>query len=214
MKTQRICALFMIIMLVFLSVPSTIYARVNVGATEHPVQTPTDRRNAFEFCELYASRYRDFTKDGACIDEPIIPFVETEQGFFVSVTAGLLGLDLETYNVDSLDMTMQSAIFTEDTNQEHIISFVTALSALEYDYLAGTLMPYETMLTGKSYDPTTKAVQLWLDVIMPAYEETKRKSEYALGEKFLIYSENYDYYLVCTEYQSSFVYSIVAEARK
>lgn len=207
---KRLCIIFLLVLSMIISVPKTI----NAGFNPKTEPKPTERRNAFEFCELYATRYHDFRSEGAEIFDPLVPVIKTDDGIFVSVTAGLLCLDPETFSVNSLDMTFQSPLFSDDTNQRNIINFLTALSALEYDYEAGKLMPYETMLTGKIYNPITKAMKLWDDVIIPAYEGSQSKSQSNKGEKFLIYSANYDYYLVCTEYKNYYVYSVIAESRQ
>lgn len=162
----------------------------------------TNRVGLVDFCELYTERYITVQKKRGIEDNRMgMNFgVLANAGdfLFVSTTAGEVNVCKDTLEITEATFTLFDLDADSATNDRHSMSFVSALSALEFDCLDERQISLDSVLHGGPKDAFEKSVGIYNDEIFDIvnnYDVSKARS----GDRVLVYSGNYDYYL---EYQS------------
>lgn len=168
----------------------------------------TERRALVEFVELYSSRFAVYANEsGIDFDTSIyasIPPWKKGDLLIFETSAGSAGVNLDTYDLHDLVMTLYSLSDDDTGNELCATSCLVAISALEYDAL------YEVGPVKKSAIEDAAAI---FDEIGNGLEEA---IEYSMnnGGRFLVYCGNYNYFIEYVSFDThDFIY-LIAEERK
>lgn len=162
----------------------------------------TNRVGLVDFCELHTKRYV-FAQQERDVDNDIIGanygvLANVDDFLFVSTSAGNVNVYKNTLEINEATFTLYDFDSDEATNDRHSMNFVSALSALEFDYLDERQISLDSVLHGGPKNAFEKSAVIYNDEIFDivnSYDISKARS----GDRVLVYSGNYDYYL---EYQS------------
>ena len=160
---------------------------------------PTTERNLMDFCESYMKRLVSVIKDND-IDYDLYTFggdilSDFAEEYLVQVTAGDLIVKKENLCISEGSFTLSISSASEEKNAEYAMSFIAAFSALEHESMADSHRSLEDRLVGETQSCYEESRSIFLEVISPAltpdvFERVRN------GEEVLLYSGNYDYYLV------------------
>ena len=169
----------------------------------------TKYHGALEFCELYATRLPK-AYEMAEIDDEIrisrdLVFGQLSDNLItVSSDGGLLDIDLEDFTVVMLDTVLYDFQKTDDKNGALFARCVTAFSALEYDDIEASFFSLNAKvgIGSGANDAVEESFRIWDEKIVPAFERVITEAVQS-GEEVLLYSGNYDYYVVYYSSQGS-----------
>ena len=158
----------------------------------------TKRRGLTEFCELYMQRYTKWQDDnGKDFDTHVygdtLP-VKSEDILSIAVTAGRIDVRTEDMSISEGIFTLLDTNAGDDKNEAYAMSFISALSALEYDSLMDSLFYSYSLAGGEAENSMEEAIRIFNTDISDALtsEAFNRCMD---GESIKIYSGNYDYSL-------------------
>ena len=122
----------------------------------------------------------------------------------VSSDGGLLDIDLEDFTVVMLDTVLYDFQKTDDKNGALFARCVTAFSALEYDDIEASFFSLNAKvgIGSGANDAVEESFRIWDEKIVPAFERVITEAVQS-GEEVLLYSGNYDYYVVYYSSQGS-----------
>lgn len=165
---------------------------------------PTKFVNALTFSERYALFYSGYAD---IIDDTLtnsvtdaLPYSSTPNSYICS--AGLLTLDSDTLDVDSLYGILLS--IDDDSNvgvdsDEGHLSLLASISALEYDSILASVSELSELVSVPIYEngiALISAQSILSSITDELFDDSNSVSDALFdGEKVLVYSGNYDYYL-------------------
>lgn len=194
--------------MIFACPPSVGYATLKPGATpknkvdmavENNGQA-THRRGLIEFCELYMQRFTAYQKDNhedynihvLGIDNA--PYILNDDYAMFNSTAGSIDVYLPDYTVSGITMTYSDLGADVDNNECNFISCIMAISALEYDYADDYSLYIRSKINGGVSNATDEVFRIWGEnIAVPLLDKLDIARE--SGEKIMVYSGNYDYYI-------------------
>ena len=186
-----------IVMVIVMSITMP-FSSASAGLTVPAVnEKATSRVDAFVFQTLYAKRYANFlsvTNAGYSFYaySNNVPFMK-DGALVVNTCAATLNIDMNDFTVLKALMVLKDFNADTDKNMELRYQCIMAMSALEYDDVMDSLMPFQAMLdSSKPADAVTAIWQLWTRSLDEKVENQKIKK----GGEALIYSGNCDYYLI------------------
>lgn len=179
----------LLIALIIFCFPTITLAAQTPGTSE----TPTNKRGAFEFAELYASRFSILNQElGYKYDMNFmsIPFAHANgDSYSVSTSVADLTISKDDFSVVSAYITLYDLNADKDKNNELCYQAAVALSALEYSgfgYDSGKLNSDKAVLEG---------IRILSDKIEPIIA-SKRNSIILSKEELEVYTGNYRYSVV------------------
>lgn len=173
----------------------------------------TERRNLIEFEELAMSRMVPFciAADSSAATNTLGSAVLglRDDGYSISSVFGLITAEPENLTISDVFITFYND--SEEIDQDIALRFAAAMSALEYDHDGEVELElrYQHGLS-KSRTPINKVTEVINDTILPLVGEMLDDSS-TWGEATLVYSGNYDYYILIVA-KTGTIY-ISAEAR-
>lgn len=158
----------------------------------------TKQTEAFEFQTLYAKRYMKFLIDNeldyefhaSAINMPIYNADEIT----VTTSAATLTLDATDFTVKQALMTMIDTSASDEANAALVFECLMAMSALECNEMEERMLPLRAKLNpGEPVDAIELIVNLWNNEL---YEKINNAVAATEDDETLVYSGNYDYYLI------------------
>ena len=186
---------------------------------------PTEKRGVSEFTELFVKRlYNYVDNDSSMLKNYNLGRKNYSTPFgdcmMVQTTAGMLTVNISTFDVESLTTTFFILDATDTINEKYYISCIASISALEYDVLKETTMPLETFFSKEKKNVVSEAETILSEAVNKTFADDELVDRLLNnGEELLIYQGNYDYYFMLSTNENSngeTVESIylIAEARK
>ena len=192
--------------LIFACAPSMGYAALKPGAkpkykaglaVDNNDQA-THRRGLIEFCELYMQRFTAYQKDNHEDYDihvmGIAPLILNDNYAMFNSTAGSIDVYLPDYTVSGVTMTYSNLAADAKTNECNFMSCIMAFSALEYDDADDYSLYIHSKIKGGVSNATDEVFRIWGEDIsgsLPDKLDIAKES----GEKVMVYSGNYDYYI-------------------
>lgn len=167
----------------------------------------SEKRNAFEFCELFTERIDDtFEKYGYEWEAPSFSYHDSsvmEMGAnarFVTTAAGSVTVSTDTFRInDGIFLYMDLDADTEE-NFQHLLECCVAISALEYGRDEVMKFELENLLDSSvSTDPVARAIDLWSESVEPILNSKKSMVAILNGSYQVVYTGKYTYYLSYSE---------------
>lgn len=164
--------------------------------------SPTERRGAVEFGELYMQRFTKYQyNNGKDYDTNVFgggmrKNMYDPDKFAIYSTAGNMIIQSEDYTVSDLYMVLTEYGADAFKNEGNKFSCVMALSALEYNTADAALLEIvnDNELVYSKDVLENEVFQIWNEV-MADFDETIKTEEFLSGDEILMYSANYDYYI-------------------
>lgn len=162
----------------------------------------TKRHGALEFSELYTARlseafaYMKIDSDIQVSKDMVWGQLDGDT-ITVSFNGGIIDIFLEDFTVLSLDAKLYDFRKTDDENSVLMTQCIAAFSALEYDDIEDSLfdMYSRAGIGSGAKNATEESFRIWSESIIPTFEKTITKAVKS-GDEILLYSGNYDYYVV------------------
>ena len=173
----------------------------------------TERRNLIEFEELAMSRLAPLctAADSSAATNTLGSAVLglQDDGYSISSVFGLITAEPENLTISDIFITFFGD--SKESGQDIALRIAAAMSALEYDHDGERELElrYQHGLS-KSRTPISKVTEVINDTILPLVGEMMDDSS-TWGEATLVYSGNYDYYILIVA-KTGTIY-ISAEAR-
>ena len=121
--------------------------------------------------------------------------METDAFFSVSSTAGTLYVYKDSLEISEATFTLCDMIADDEINDRYSMSFISALSALEYDAIDESTMKWESKISGTPRNAFEKAVEIYNSDIYDAVNDYGFADAKNNSDGVLVYSGNYDYFL-------------------
>lgn len=186
---------------------------------------PTEKRGVSEFTELFVKRlYNYVDNDSSMLNNYNLGRKNYSTPFgdcmMVQTTAGMLTVNISTFDVESLTTTFFIIDAADTVNEKYCISCIASISALEYGVLEETTMPLETFFSKEKKNVISEAERILSEAVsIKLADDDLHDRLLNKKERVLIYRGNYDYYFMLSTNENSngkTVESIylIADARK
>ncbi len=171
------------------------------------VTDSSEKRNAFEFCELFTERIGDtFGKYGYEWEPPTLSYQDydvMEMGTntrFVTTAAGYVEISMDSCRIDGGSFLYMDLDADTDENTQNMLRCCVAFSALEYGRDDVQMLEFESMLNSSiSSDPAIRMIELWLENIEPVMKSKKTMVAVRNGSSQVVYTGKYTYSLKYSE---------------
>lgn len=209
---RLLCLLFVL----FLSCSISALADSNA-----PSSQPTQKRGAFEFCELFMKRYmlnaENDSKGGKLFPNNSQPLIIGDS-VIISTSAGTLEISLADFSVIGFSTIMSDPDASVDDEYTYMLKSIISISSLEYSNTDDLFLGANAYLdTSEETSAVANAELIFLKI-----NNILMQREYLIrmvqnGERIKAYSGNYDYYLEYKEKTSgnskTRLFLLIAEAR-
>lgn len=162
----------------------------------------TKCHGALEYCELYTVRLPAALELAGVDEESVITrewVADQTEGDVITVAfeGGILDISLEDFSILSLNTTLYDYRKTEEENSVIMARCIASFSALEYDDADNSLFKWyaESGAGSQSKNAIEESFRIWDETISQTFGKSVADAVRS-GEEILIYSGNYDYYLV------------------
>jgi len=177
----------------------------------------TKRRGITEFCELVINRADRLEELGLDFGiEPSNLFLMMpsfdEKTNSVSTAIGYVDVYPDDFTISGADLAIYNPDFSDEENDQYCAKCALAISALEYDY------SYDEMyfITGNRLN-SINPLFVGFDII---HDNAQRENGDSLldeaaetGQKVLLYSGNYDYYIRLIDTERAYYFSLCIEEK-
>lgn len=178
----------------------------------------SSRRNIIEFEELamcrlceHVAMYDESNRINVSSFSGLISEADTEYGFNSSF--GYISASKTDFSIQYIIMDTGSTGDSKDSASMSLYRCISALSALEYDDMAGRTIEIKYQFGQSEFENAyDAAADLWMYEIMPGMANALGKNP-KKDTPILIYSGNYDYYVQFSDSRSGSAIYVLAQAR-
>lgn len=159
----------------------------------------THRRGVIEFSELYMYRFMKLQRDSDLeysihvLEQYSPPMSFDDHTVLLNSAAGSMEVNTTDYTVSTITMTFVDINDSDEKNEQHAMSCMMALSALEYNETDELKMRVNSKLYGGSETAAEEALRL-LDLLSDTIVDAMQRA-IDTGEEVKILSGNYDYFI-------------------
>lgn len=194
----------------------------------------TEKRNVFEFCDLFSSRLErlkdeysfdgtfsehDFTSYGDPSIFEQFNFFSEENQYYAKLRAGSAFIHVPDFTIDRITFDLADSNTDKEQLGKNIYRAIAFISALEYnDFDDYSFQLYHSVNYNLDRDSVDTSISIYTQFIGPNLSDSSiidriEKSTSAYG--LLVYSGRYDYYLDYHEYKRDngntyFAYKLIA----